>query len=156
MIASKEGNRVFRRFFLIALGIPAVLLIFTTAVYLSPWAPDRASVSTAVLNLATAGVAAAGLIMWFFFSFYLYRRLWRVFPYIGDREKGWSYAEGVFGLLGVGTSINSVLATFFYLFSGEFNRSVIIFAVSFFLAGVEAIRFPTRMAEVEEIISEKE
>lgn len=156
MIASKEGNRVFRRFCLIALGIPTILLIFTVVIHLSPWAPDRADVSTAMLNVATACVAAAGLIIWLFFSLYLYRRLWRIFLYIGDKEKAWSYAEGAFGLLGVGTSITSVLAMFFYLFSGEFNRSVIIFAVSFFLAGVEAIRFPTRIADVEEIIAEKE
>jgi hypothetical protein len=155
VIASKEGNRVFKRFCLIALGIPSVLLVFTVIVYFSPWAADRAEISVAALNIWTACMAAAGLAAWAFFSFLLYRRLWKVFPYLGDPEKGWSYAEGVYGLLGVGTSMAAVLAMFFYLFSGDFNRSVILFAVSYFLAGVEAVRFPGRIADIEDIISEK-
>jgi hypothetical protein len=155
VIASKEGNRVFKKFCLIALGIPSVLLAFTVAVYFSPWASDRAEVSAAALNVWAACMAAAGLAIWAFFSFLLYRRLWRVFPHIGDREKGWSYAEGVYGLLGVGTSTVAVLAMFYYLFSGDINRSAILFAVSYFLAGVEAIRFPGRIADIEDIISEE-
>ncbi|MDD3718308.1 MAG: hypothetical protein PHP28_06560 [Actinomycetota bacterium] len=151
---SKEGKAVFRRFCLIALGIPLVLLAFTSVLYLSPWAIERTEVKAGTLTVAAACLAGAGAIMWAFFSFYLYRRLWKVFPHIGDSEKGWSYAEGVFGLLGVGTSMTSVLANFYYLFSGDFNRSALLYALSFVLAIVEAFRFPVRIAEVEDTLGE--
>jgi len=150
---SKEGRAVFRRFCLISLGIPSVLLAFTAAMFLSPWAIERAEVTPGVLTAAAACLAAAGIVIWAFFSFFLYRRLWKVFPHIGDREKGWSYAEGVFGLLGVGTSMTSVLANFYYLFSGDFNRSAVLFALSYLLALVEAFRFPARIADVEDTIA---
>jgi len=149
-----EGKGVFKRLCLISLGIPAVLLAFTLGLYLSPWAIERAEVSTGLLNAAAACIAVAGIAIWAFFSFYLYRRLWKVFPHLGDKEKGWSYAQGVFGLLGVGTIMTSVLATFYYLFSGDFNRSAILFALSLLLACVEFFRFPTRIADVEDIITE--
>lgn len=151
---SKEGKAVFKRFCLIALGIPSVLLAFTVALFLSPWAIEGAEVSEGVLTVAAACMAAAGIAIWAFFSFYLYRRLWKVFPHIGDSEKGWSYAEGVFGLVGVGTSMTSVLAMFYYLFSGDFNRSAMLFALSYLLAVVEAFRFPTRIADIEDTITE--
>ncbi|MBN2025560.1 MAG: hypothetical protein JW854_02185 [Actinobacteria bacterium] len=154
MTINGEGKGVFKRLCLISLGIPAVLLAFTLGLYLSPWAIERAEVSTGMLNAAAACLAVAGIAVWAFFSFYLYRRLWKVFPQLGDREKGWSYAQGVFGLLGVGTIMTSVLATFYYLFSGDFNRSATLFGLSLFLACVEFFRFPTRIADVEEIITE--
>lgn len=154
MTMSREGKAVFRRFCLIALGIPLVLLAFTSVLFLSPWAIERAEVSAGTLTLATACLAAAGVAIWAFFTFYLYRRLWRLFPHIGDREKGWSYAEGVFGLLGVGTSMTAVLANFYYLFSGDFGRSAALFALSFLLATVEAFRFPMRIANVEDTLTE--
>lgn len=154
MTTNGEGKGVFKRLCLISLGIPAVLLAFTLSLYLSPWAIERAETSTSLLNTAAACLAVAGIVIWAFFSFYLYRRLWKVFPHLGDKEKGWSYAQGVFGLLGVGTSMTSVLATFYYLFSGDFNRSAILFALSCLLACVEFFRFPTRIADVEEIIAE--
>jgi hypothetical protein len=151
---SKEGKAVFRRFCLIGLGIPTVLLAFTTALYLSPWAIGRAEVAPGTLTMIAACLAAAGLAIWAFFSLYLYRRLWKVFPHIGDREKGWSYAEGVFGLLGVGTSMTSVLANFYYLFTGDFNRSAVIFGLSYLLAILEAFRFPLRIADIEDTFEE--
>jgi hypothetical protein len=151
---SKEGKAVFRRFCLISLGIPTVLLAFTAALYLSPWAIGRAEVTSGTLTAAAACLGAAGIIIWAFFSLYLYHRLWKVFPHIGDREKGWSYTEGVFGLLGVGTSMTSVLANFYYLFTGDFNRSAVLFALSYLLAVVEAFRFPIRIADVEDTLEE--
>lgn len=153
-IMSKEGKAVFMRFCLIALGIPSVLLAFTVALFLSPWAIEPAEVTEGVLTIAALCLAAAGVAIWAFFSFYLYRRLWKVFPHIGDSEKGWSYAEGVFGLLGVGTSMTSLLANFYYLFSGDFTRSAVLFALSYLLAFVEAFRFPMRIADVEDTIAE--
>jgi ABC-type proline/glycine betaine transport system permease subunit len=155
-IMSKEGKAVFKRFCLIALGIPSVLLAFVVALYLSPWAIEQAEVTEGVLTVATVCLAVAGVAIWAFFSFYLYRRLWKVFPYIGDREKGWSYAEGVFGLLGVGTSMSSLLANFYYLFSGDIKRSAVLFGLSYLLAAVEAFRFPMRIADVEDTIMEME
>ncbi|MEW6555409.1 MAG: hypothetical protein AB1384_14120 [Actinomycetota bacterium] len=153
---SKEGKAVFKRLCLIALGIPSVLLAFVVVLYLSPWAMEQAEVTQGVLTIAAACLGAAGLAIWAFFSFYLYRRLWKVFPHVGDREKAWSYAEGVFGLLGVGTSTTSVLANFYYLFSGDIKRSAALFALSYLLAVVEAFRFPMRMADIEDTIMEME
>jgi hypothetical protein len=154
MTTGKEGRAVFRKFCLISLGIPAVLLAFSVTLYLSPWKTGRAEVTPGALTTAAVVLAAAGIAIWAFFSFFIYRRLWRVFPHIGDREKGWSYAEGVFGLLGVGTSMTSVLAVFYYLFSCDFNRAAVLFALSFLLAVVEAARFPVRIADVEKTIGE--
>jgi hypothetical protein len=151
---SKEGKAVFKRFCLIALGIPSVLLAFVVALYLSPWAIERAEVTQGLLSIAAVCLGAAGLAIWAFFSFYLYRRLWRVFPHMGDRDKAWSYAEGVFGLLGVGTSMTAVLANFYYLFSGDIGRSAALFALSYLLAAIEAFRFPARVADIEDTVME--
>jgi len=151
---NEGGKGVFKRFCLIGFGIPAVLLVFTLGLYLSPWAVERAEATAGTLNIAAACLAVAGIAIWAFFSFYIYRRLWKVFPHIGDKEKGWSYAQGVFGLLGVGTSMTAVLATFYYLFSGDFNRSAILFGLSCLLACMECFRFPTRIADVEDTITE--
>jgi len=151
---SKEGKAVLRRFCLISLGIPSALLIFSAVLFLSPAAIEQADVTAGVLTIAAACLAAAGIAIWAFFSLYLYRRLWKVFPHIGDSEKGWSYAEGVFGLLGVGTSMTSVLANFYYLFSGDFNRAAVLFGLSYLMAIVELFRFPVRLADVEETITE--
>ncbi len=153
MDVSKEGKTVFRKFCLIAFGIPSVLLAVTAVLYLSPWAIARAEVDPGTLTLVTACLAAAGAAIWAFFSFYLYRRLWKIFPHIGDSEKGWTYAQGVFGLVGVGTMLTAVLADFYYLFSGDFNRSAALFALSFLLALVETFMFPGRIADVEDTIT---
>lgn len=151
---SREGKAIFGRFCLISLGIPTVLLVFTSALFLSAWAVEKAEVSAGTLTVAAACLAAAGLAVWAFFSLFLYRRLWRVFPHVGDSERGWSYAEGVFGLLGVGTSMVSVLACLYYLFSGDFSRGAVLFGLSYFLAVFEAFRFPVRITGVEDIIAE--
>jgi hypothetical protein len=150
---SKEGKEVFKRFCLIGVGIPLVLLIFISAIYLSPWAVKKAEATKGTLNLAAFGLAAAGLAIWAFFSFLLYRRLWKIFPHIAEKEKGWSYAEGTFGLLGVGVSMASVLGVFYYLFSGDYARGAMIIALSFVLALVEATMFPNRIADVEQLIA---
>lgn len=151
---SKEAKAVFWRFCLIGLGIPTALLAFTAALVVSPWAIERAEVAAGTLTAAAACLAAAGLAIWAFFSFVLYKRLWKIFPHVGDSEKGWSYAEGAFGLMGVGTSMTAVLACFYYLFSGDFSRGALLFALSYIMAAVEAFRFPTRIADVEDIIAE--
>lgn len=156
MTMSQEGRNIFKKFCLIAFGIPSVLLVFILILYFSPWDIDQAQVSTATLNVAAACLAVAGVAMWAFFSHLMYRRLWRVFPYIADQDKAWSYAEGVFGLLGVGVSMMSVLGVFYYLFTGDITRSIILIVLSFVLALVETARFPTRLNEVERIIAEIE
>jgi len=153
---SQEGRNILKKFCLIAYGIPAVLLVFLLILYFSPWDIDQAQVSTRTLNVATACLAVAGVAMWAFFSHLMYRRLWKVFPYIADRDKAWSYAEGVFGLLGVGASMMSVLGVFYYLFSGDILRSIILITLSFVLAAIETARFPARFDEVEKIIAEIE
>ncbi len=153
MVLSAEGKKVFGRFCLIALGIPSVLFAFCAVLHLTPWAVDRTGAAAATLNLAAGCLAAGGLSVWAFFSLYLYGRLWKLFPYIGEREKGWSYAEGVFGLTGVGTSMSSVLGLFYYLFSGDLGRAAILFMLSYALAGLEAARFPARIADVEDAIA---
>jgi hypothetical protein len=149
---SKEGKEVFKRFCLIGVGIPVVLFIFITVIYLSPWALKRAEATKGTLNMAAFGLAAAGLAIWAFFSFLLYKRLWNIFPHIAEKEKGWSYAEGTFGLLGVGVSMASVLGVFYYLFTGDYARGAIIIGLSFVLALVEAAMFPNRIADVEQLI----
>jgi hypothetical protein len=150
---SKEGKEVFKRFCLIGVGIPAVLLIFISALYLSPWAVDRAQVDKSTLNFIAFGMAAAGLAIWGFFSFVLFKRLWNIFPHIAEKEKGWSYAEGTFGLLGVGASMSSVLGVFFYLFTGDYARGALVIAISFALVLVESAMFPNRIADVEQMIA---
>lgn len=151
---SSEGRKVFKRFGLIGFGIPTVLLIFISALYLSPWALARAKASVAVLNITAGALAAAGLLIWAFFSFLLYRRLWKAFSYISEKEKGWTFAEGAFGLVGVGTSMCSVLGVFYYLFTGDYSRGAVLAAISFALALTESARFPVRIDDVEQIISE--
>ena len=156
MALSAEGKRVFVRLCVIALGIPTALLAFCAALRFSPWAVERTGATAAMLNLAAGCLAVGGLLAWAFFSLYLYRRLWKLFPYIGDREKGWSYAEGVFGLTGVGTSMSSVLGLFYYLFSGDFGRAALLFAISYALAALEAGRFPSRIDDVEDALADKQ
>ncbi len=153
MVLSAEGKKVFGRLCLIALGIPSALLAFCGVLHLSPWAVERAEAAARTLNLVAGCLVAGGLSTWAFFAFYLYRRLWKLFPYIGEKEKGWSYAEGVFGLIGVGTSMASVLGLFYYLFSGDFGRAALLFGLSYALAAVEAARFPARIADVEEMMA---
>jgi hypothetical protein len=150
---SEEGKKVFKKFCLIGTGIPAVLLAFISILFFSPWALDEAQVSSVVLNLSTIGLAAAGLIIWAFFSFVVYKRLWRMFPDISEKEKGWSYAEGTFGYVGVGVSTSSVLGVFYYLFSGDYYRSVFLIALSIVLFTVESAMFPNRIAEVENAVA---
>lgn len=156
MTMSQEGRNILKKYCLIAYGIPSVLLFFMLVLYISPWDIDQAQVSTTTLNVAAACLTVAGVAMWAFFSHFMYRRLWRVFPYIADRDKAWSYAEGVFGLLGVGASMMSVLGVFYYLFTGDILRSIILITLSFVLALVETARFPTRFNEVEKIVAEIE
>jgi hypothetical protein len=151
---SKEGRKVFKRFGLISFGIPAVLLIFISILYVSPWALARSSASKNVLNITAVALAAAGLLVWAFFSFLMFRRLWKAFPYIAEKEKGWTFAEGSFGLVGVGASMPSVLGVFFYLFTGDYVRGSLIIALSFVLALLESARFPARIDEMEQIIAE--
>ncbi len=150
---SKEGKEVFARFCLIGAGIPIVLLIFVSVLYFSPWAVDRAEIAKNTMNLAAFGLAVAGLAIWGFFSFLLYRRLWKIFPYISEKEKGWSYAEGTFGLLGVGVSMSSVLGVFYYLFTGDYARGATIIALSFVLVLLESAMFPNRIADIEQLIA---
>ncbi|MGQ9474726.1 MAG: hypothetical protein ACUVT4_03845 [Actinomycetota bacterium] len=149
-------KRVFTRMCLIAWGIPAVLLAFTTAMELSPWKAEPAQVDRLALDLSAAGLAAAGLGAWAFFSLYLYRRLWKLFPHVGRGEKAWTYAEGVFGLQGVGTGMSSVLSVFLYLFGGGYWRAAILASLSLVLAAVETGRFPLRAAEVEDLLEDLE
>lgn len=156
MAISREGRDVYKRFCLISMGIPAALLMLVLAFRFCPWAIQRSQVSSLTLNIAAVCLAAAGLGIWAFFNRVLYRRLWKIFPYIAQREKAWSYTEGVFGLLGVGSSMVSVLGVFFYLFTGDLSRSVVLIALAFILALYESARFPARLSEVERIISEME
>lgn len=149
-------RRVLTRMCLIAWGIPLVLLAFVAVMELSPWKMESARASRLTLNLVAAALAAAGLAAWAFFSLYLYRRLWNVFPHVGRSEKAWTYAEGVFGLLGVGAGMSSVLSVFLYLFGGGFWRSVLLACLSLVLAGVETARFPVRAAEVEDLLEDME
>ena len=144
--------RVFARMCVIAWGIPLVLLSFMVAMEISPWKAESAHVSRLTLDLAAVGMAAGGLAAWAFFSVYLYRRLWKVFPQIGQEDKAWTYAEGVFGLQGVGTSVSSVLGVFLYLFGGGFWRAVILASLSLVLATVETARFSLRAGEVEDLL----
>jgi hypothetical protein len=153
---SAEGRKVFKRYILISFGIPAVLLIFISILYFSPWALPRSHASIRALNLTAALLAGAGLLIWIFFTFYLFRRLWKAFPYIAEKEKGWSFAEGSFGLVGVGVSMSSVLGVFYYLFTGDYSRAVLVIGLSFVLGLLESARFPARIDEVEQIISEME
>jgi hypothetical protein len=150
---SREGKGIFKKFCVIAYGIPAVLLAFTLILYFSPWDIDRTQASNAMLNVTAACLAAAGVGIWAFLGHLMYRRLWRIFPYIAEPERAWSYAEGVFGLLGVGASMMSVLGVFYYLFTGDIMRSIIFMVLSFMLAVVETARFPGRLDEVERIIA---
>lgn len=148
----REKRKIFSRMCLIAWGIPAVLLVFTVVLEVSPWAVRQAQVGSRTLNLVLIGMAVAGLSIWAFFNLYLYGRLWKVFPYVGDAEKGWVYAEGVFGLQGVGCSMSSVLGVFLYLFGGGFWRGLVMVSISFCLALWETARFPLRIADVEDLL----
>ena len=153
MALSDDGKRVFRKFCLIGIGIPLLDLAIISILYFSPWSIGRAEVSGGVLNLVAAGLAVTGLAIWAFFSFVIYRRLWKIFPYISEKEKGWSFAEGTFGYVGVGVFSSSVLGVFYYLFSGEYYRGLALIALSFVLFLVEAAMFPNRIAEVESVVA---
>ncbi len=153
MNISEEGKRVFRKFCLIGLGSPTLLLAFVLIAH-AVWSPERMEASSRSLNLALAGLALAGVAIYAFFSILLYRRLWKLFPYLGEREKGWSYAEGAFGFIGVGVMMPSVLGVFYYLITRDFIRALVLIALSCLLGIVEAARFPGRIAEVEDFIAE--
>lgn len=151
MNISEEGKRVFKRLCVIALASPTVFLAFVLIAHAS-FSPQRVGASSRSLNLTAAGLALAGLTIYLFFSALLYRRLWRLFPHIGDKEKGWSYAEGVFGLIGVGTMMPSVLGVLYYVIARDLLRGIILIALSYLLAVVEGVRFPGRIAEVEDAL----
>ncbi len=140
-------KRVLYRFLLIGLGIPVALVTTESLIHLiHPL--RRLSVSSALLNLVILGLVGFAIIIWFFFSRLLYRRLWDLFDNLKGDHDIWSYAEGSFGFVGVGISLSSALGLLYYLVSGDYLRSIVLHALALALFVVEILSFSSRMDKV--------
>jgi len=143
----KGQKRVFYRFLLIGLGIPVVLVLAESLIHLiHPL--RRVSVSSAILNLVTLALVAAGMAIWAFLSRLLYRRLWTLFHHLEGDYDAWLYAEGTYGFVGVGISLSSALGFLYYLISGDYLRSLFLHALSLALLMVEIFSFSSRIKKI--------
>jgi hypothetical protein len=155
LYSAPSYKRVFLRFLVIGLGIPLVLLAASTIIYFSH-PVERKQLSPTFFSLITLGLAAAGAIIWIFFSKILYHRLWTVFGHLPELQDAWTFAEGVYGLIGVGISLSSALGLLYYLISGDFLRSLFLHALAVLLLAIEVSRFLPRMDRLEEISRAKD
>ncbi len=101
--------------------------------------------SGALLGGVIAGMAAVGCGFWAFFSFFVFGRLWKVFEKVSSREKVWEFMEGSYLFIGVGISLVAALGVFYFIFTGDFARSLFLFGLAGVLYGLEALRFRTRV-----------
>jgi len=128
----------------VGLGIPLVLFAATLVFHLV----GKVKVSThsgTVLSAVAAGLAVVGCGFWAFFSFLVFGRLWKVFDTVSSRDKVWEFLEGSYLFIGVGISLVAALGVFYFIFTGDFARSLFIFGLSAALFIFEALRFRTRV-----------
>lgn len=124
-------------------GIPLVLFVATLVFHLVGKIKTT-SASAAVLSIATAGLALVGVGFWAFFSFLIFGRLWKLFETVSSREKVWEFLDGSYLFIGVGLSLVAALGVFYFIFTGDFARSLFLFGLSAALYTFEALRFRTR------------
>lgn len=101
--------------------------------------------SGAVLSAVAAGLAAVGCGFWAFFSYLVFGRLWKVFDAVSSREKVWDFLEGSYLFIGVGISLVGALGVFYFVFTGDFARSLFLFGLSAALFILEGLRFRSRV-----------
>jgi hypothetical protein len=140
-------KRVLGRFYLIQFGIPVVLLLLQVIMVLATGKGTAPRISRPLSAAVGAGLLAMGLALWFFFSSLLYRRLWRLFSVAGEEGKFWTYAEGVFGLVGVGVAMPALLGFFHFLLTADLAVGVALAMVSLALGAGEAYRFDGKVVE---------
>ncbi len=126
------------------LGIPLVLFVATLVFHLIGKVKVT-SQSGAVLSAVTAGLAVVGCGFWAFFSYLVFGRLWKVFETVSSSEKVWEFMEGSYLFIGVGISLVAALGVFYFIFTGDFARSIFLFGLSAALFVFEGLRFRTRV-----------
>lgn len=145
-------RRVIGRFYLIQFGIPAVLLAFEVFLALVIEEGLTPRISRPLSALVGAVLLVVGLGLWTFFSSVLFRRLWSLFPVAGEESKFWVYAEGVFGLVGVGVSMTALLGFFHFLLARDVVVGITLGIVSLALGALEARRFEARVKEAADAV----
>ncbi len=142
-----ESRKVFGRFCLIQFGIPATLLFLQWLMLIITGRGLVPKIERLFSLLIAAGLLVAGLGLWWFFGAIMFRRLWQIFPIAGDERKFWVYAEGVFGLVGVGVSMPALLGFFHFLLFTDIVAGSILGGVSLALAFYETGRFGVRVGD---------
>lgn len=149
------GRRtVLVRLCLIQFGIPSVLLLFQWLLLFITVRGATPKIDRLASSLIAAALLAAGLGLWWFFGSVMFRRLWQVFPVAGDERKFWVYAEGVFGLTGVGVAMPALLGFFQFLLSSDVVAGSALGGISLALGFYEASRFDAKVETAVAIISE--
>lgn len=150
-----EQNKVLVRFLAIGLGIPLVLLAMELIIF---FVVEESEMhwTGGTRWLIVAGLACVGLFCWAFFSQLLYRRLWEIYGYNPDAQDPWSFSEGVYGFVGVGIALNSVIGFFYYAINRDLGGSLVLFSLVIVLLGLELKRFIPRIKEIEMEMEERD
>ncbi len=142
-------SKVLARLLVIGLGIPSVILVMELAIQFT--AEEKAvRYASGARWLIVALLALLGAACWALFGQVLYRRLWSIYSLSPDSQDAWSFAEGAYGLIGVGISLNSVIGFFYYAVNRDPAGSFVLFGLALALLAAELLRFPGRMDELEE------
>jgi hypothetical protein len=154
-ILTNEQRKILVRFLVIGLGIPLVLCLMELIIrFATEEQAMRATDGTRWLIVA--GLAVLGVACWAFFGQLLYQRLWDLFGYTSDAQDPWSFAEGIYGFIGVGISLSAVMGFFYYVINRDLPGSLILFGLALVLLGIELSRFLPRMDRLEEKLKERD
>ncbi len=146
----KERRKVLARFLLIGGGISLVLLAVELAgLAVLKGEPPRISGNARWLTIA--GLLAAGSASWAFFSFLVYRRLLRFIECAASDHDVWGFAEGAYGLIGVGIALSPALAFFYYAMARDLLGSMLLHGLAWMLLVVELLLFLSRTDELEDM-----
>ncbi len=133
-LLKSEQRKVLVRFLVVGLGIPVILLVMELIIFFSVEEQDMRW-DGGTRWLIVAGLAGLGLVCWAFFSRLLYRRLWEIYGYSHDAQDPWSFCEGIYGFIGVGIALNSVIGFFYYVINRDLAGSLVLYGLALLLVG---------------------
>jgi|GEM_PF-938933 len=145
-------RKVLTRFLLIAGGI-SLLLLAVELMGLAALGGEPSRLTGYSRWLAVAGLLLAGMGSWAFFSQFLFRRLLRFLGAAASEEDVWAFAQGCYGLVGVGIALSPAMAFFYYALTRDFAGSMALHGLAWVLLAAELLRFLPRTDELEEMAS---